>query len=394
MRRLLLTRWDPGVPEEVFRLMSLGSTDGVVCPGLRELRWEAYPGTISFRQLFLSTKLTTFALTDFDSFPEPPERGFSILRPVIAGLDTFPLQHLYLRWAIGGETSRQMEPIVSSAVLRCGSALKTLAVFSPVSDAAVQHIMQLPNLTTWYAANSPPRTLNLPLSDVFPQLDNLELVKEVSFGWLSFFTRTARHIPSGQDSNSSFNHGPIQRIARLGVFTTAIDAAFMSPIILFHELVFLRLSSACSVTRGCAFNLTDNNIAEIATALPRLREASFGTVCFANSCQTTAASLLSLSAHCRDLEVLQIHFNTANIRDDLEAVSADPRLDNLPSLRTCKVFRLVLSNAPYTIGKDDVVPVLRGFRRIFPSLTHITGECSSWGWGKLDRRLPEASPAC
>ena len=281
-----------------------------------------------------------------------------------------------------------MESAASSAVLRCGPTLEKLTIFSPLSDAAVQHIMQLPNLCNWYAVNGPPRTPNLPLSDIFPRLDRLSLAEEISLEWLTLFTTTARHTPSGQISHPPLKQGPIERLTDLVIFPKVIiDAAFMSPIILFHGLVILRLTVACYTVGGCAFNLTDDDIAEIAPALPCLVVAMLGIVCLENSCRTTVASLASLSEHCRGLQDLEIHFNTANLRNDLDAVSADPRLDSLPSLRTCDVFHLELSNAPYTISEDDVVPVLRGFRRVFPSLAGISG--SDDNWSLLSLRLPE-----
>ena len=303
-------------------------------------------------------------------------------------LDTFRLRDLQLEWWIPEDTRVHMESAASSAVLRCGPTLEKLTIFSPLSDAAVQHIMQLPNLCNWYAVNGPPRTPNLPLSDIFPRLDRLSLAEEISLDWLTLFTTTARHTPSGQISHPPLKQGPIERLTDLVIFPKVIiDAAFMSPIILFHGLVILRLTAACYTVGGCAFNLTDDDIAEIAPALPCLVVAMLGIVCLENSCRTTVASLASLSEHCRGLQDLEIHFNTANLPNDLDAVSADPRLDSLPSLRTCDVFHLELSNAPYTISEDDVVPVLRGFRRVFPSLAGISG--SDDNWSLLSLRLPE-----
>ena len=375
------------VPEEVFRLMSLGSTDGVVCPGLRKLHWKADPHTLPFHRLLLSSKLTALSLTYASS--RSPEKDISILQPVITGLDTFHLRDLHLQWCIHEEASRKMESAASSAVLRCGPALEKLVIFSPLSDAAIQHIMQLPNLITLCAVNGPPRAPTLSLSDIFPRLDYLSLAEEVSLEWLTFFTTTARRISSGHSSRPPPNRGPVQRLGALFTFPEVpVDIVFMSPIMLFHGLIYLRLTSACSTMGECAFNLTDDNVAEIAAALPHLGDAVFGTICSANSCQTTVASLVSFSARCRHLELLEIHFNTENLRNDLESVLADPRLDSLPSLRTCDIFRLCLSGAPYTLGGDDIVPVLKGFRRIFPSLTEISGRSASWE--ELNRRLPEA----
>ena len=284
-----------------------------------------------------------------------------------------------------------MESVASSVVLRCGPALEKLYISSPFSDTVVQHIMQLPNLDTWSAMTGPPRIPVLSQSVIFPRLEHLRLVSESSLAWLTFFTTTTRHTSLGQNPHTPSGHGPVPRLSDLRILSTVlIDAAFMSPIILFRELTSLKLSSACSkyliAASICAFSLTDDNIAEIATALPHLEVAVLGTVCSANSCQTTVTSLVSFSTHCRN-ERLEIHFNTTNLRNELESVSADPRLDSLSPHRTRDVFHLSLSSAPYTINEDGVVPVLKGFRRIFPSLTEISGFGISWV--ELNLRLQE-----
>ena len=388
MRRLIL-KWDCEIPEKVFHLLSLGATEGVLCPGLRRLRWEAYSHILPFYRLIISPTLTSLSLTYTSFFLESLEKELSIVQPVMMGLDTSSLQRLHLQLSIPKEASRQTESVVSSAVLRCGPALVNLAVFSPISDAAMQHIMQLPNLITWYAMNRPPMTLNLPLSNAFPRLDDLELVEEVSLEWLTLFTTTAHHASLEQNPHSPLNCGLVQRLDRLVTYPRVpVDAVFMAPILLFRGLVTLGLTSACyAPVPGCGFLLTDNDITEIATALPRLEEAVLGIVCSANSCQTTAAPLVSFSTRCRQLQHLEIHFKMKNLRHDLESVSADPRLDNLLSLQPRGVSHLSLSNAPYTINEDDVVAVLKRFRRIFPSLVEISGNDTSWG--ELNLRLRE-----
>jgi hypothetical protein len=376
MRRLTLNQ-DFDESEEIFPLMPSSWSDGVVFPGLRKLHWPDNPHTLPFHRLLLSPTLTTLSLKYY-SFGSS-EEDLSILRPVIMGLDTSHLRDLYLRWFVREEANRQMESVASCAVLRCGPALKGLGVSSSLSDAAVQHIMQLPNLSTWCASTGLPRTPNLSLSDIFPRLNYLTLAGEVSLEWLAFFTTTAHHISSGRGSHSSFNRGPVQRLCHLHISTgVPINAVLMSHIMHFRELTFLNLLSNCD-WEGCAFSLTDNDIAEITSALPRLVHAVLGMVCSANSCRTTVASLVSFSTQCRDLESLEVHFNTANLRNDLESVTADPRLDNLPSLRTSNDFHLSLTDAPLAIDDDDSVSVLSGFRRIFPSLVAIGGGEIPWG---------------
>ena len=390
MRRLVFYR-HAEIPTEVFHLVSLGSTEGVLCPGLRDLYFKADPYTLPFYRLFLSRKITRLSLTYSSLSRESPEKELSIIQPVIMGLDTFPLRYLRLSWQIRTKASMQVESVISSAVLRCGPALQKLYIFSPLSDAAVQHIMQLPNLDTWLAMNGPPRIPNLSLTGIFPKLNDLSLVSESSLEWLTLLTTAARHIPSDQNFHSPLNCGPVQTLSRLKVFPEVpINSVFVTPIMLFRELISLRLTSACpnglTAAPRCAFSLTDDNISDIAAALPRLEVASLGVTCSANTCQTTIASLVSFSTRCSNLELSEFHFNTTNLRNNLESVSADPRLDRLPSLRTHGIFRLSLSGAPYTISKDDVVPVLKGLRRIFPSLTRINGNDT---WEKLNSRLRE-----
>jgi len=58
----------------------------------------------------------------------------------------------------------------------------------------------------------------------------------------------------------------------------SVDAALMSPRMLFYGLVKLVLGSSCSRADGCTFSLTDDDATEIATALPNLVSAPFGLV--------------------------------------------------------------------------------------------------------------------
>lgn len=120
----------------------------------------------------------------------------------------------------------------------------------------------------------------------------------------------------------------------------------MSPVMLFHGLVRLRLESPCYIDK-CGFLLTDENVEEIATALPRLVNATFVRVCFHNSCETTVFSLVSLSVCCKNLEDLKIHFNMEYLRKELNSLSMDPRLNDLPSKFPEREFCLTVSRAPW-----------------------------------------------
>jgi len=136
--------------------------------------------------------------------------------------------------------------------------------------------MKLPKLTLWEAIVGPPRASDLDLSNTFPQLETLGLItEEISLEWISFFGAISRHTSSSQPSSRR----PVQKLSVLeSLVEVPIDAAFMSPIMQFHGLAKLWLNSSCFNANGCTFNLTDDDFVDIAIALPRLRDATFGCV--------------------------------------------------------------------------------------------------------------------
>ena len=273
-------------------MLSVNSPNEVLCPGLQVLNWTIYPETLPSYHLFLSPRLTHLTLTYSPSGAETSDEVLSGLVSVILALEPLFLRSLYLQWYIPAEASRRLESAVSSAVIRCGPSLTTLSLSTSLLGTAVQHIMYLPKLTFWRAMDGPPRGFDFSLSNAFPQLERLDLKTEESLEWIPLLGEIACRTPSGQPSS----RGPGQNLITLNSSVGArVDAAFVSPIREFHGLVNLTLGSSCSRARGCAFDLTDGDIAGIATALPRLQHADFGRACSANSCRTTVSSLVSLS---------------------------------------------------------------------------------------------------
>jgi len=73
----------------------------------------------------------------------------------------------------------------------------------------------------------------------------------------------------------------------------------------------------CSGVETCLFHLTDDDLENLAAALPHLESLRLGQPCNFGSCKTTVAALMSISVHCLDLTVLETHFNTLEIVGDL-----------------------------------------------------------------------------
>ena len=294
---------------------------------------------------------------------------------VILELNPSPLRFFQLHWSIPEEASQEMG-LVISFILRCGPALEALSVLTPLSDAVVQHIMQLPNLVWWSTMCDPPKTSNLSRTDIFPRLKVLELQgTPESLQWFPFFGESARFISSGQQS---FSREPTPMLTVLDSSVAApVDAALMSFIIPFRGLVILDLETPCSSTDRCAFDLTDDNVAGIAAALSNLHYARFGRVCHADACKTTVSSLVHLSVCCNNLGTLEIHFNTRNLHGDFKSMPEDPQLRDLYALPRCKLKSLKVSFAPLR-STEDYGELAKGFHFIFPSLRETTGVNPSW----------------
>ena len=147
----------------------------------------------------------------------------------------------------------------------------------------------------------------------------------------------------------------------------------------FRGLITLALRPPCFSSGGCAFDLTDNDIAETATASPNLEFITLGIVCPTKSCRTTVSSFLFLSIRCQNLEYLEIHFNTTNLPDDLESMPENPRLRDSCTLPRCQLTQFAVSHAPLWIEEDsDYGPLVAGFLGIFPSLCSILGGAVNW----------------
>ena len=119
------------------------------------------------------------------------------------------------------------------------------------------------------------------------------------------------------------------------------------------------MRSSCPSAGGCTFGLTDRDIAEVATTLPNLVDVSYRHVCPANSCRTNVSSLLFISTRCKYLTHLETHFNTTNLRDDLESTVESPRLRDSYALPECRLTNLSVSHAPLPIEEGTTAGCLQ-----------------------------------
>jgi len=162
-----------------------------------------------------------------------------------------------------------------------------------------------------------------------------------------------------------------------------IDVFFISAIRIFRNLVDLNVDSYCRGER-CAFELDDDNVTELAVALPQLESLLLGYPCDKNTCVAMVICLLHISVHSIKVEKLGIHFNATNIVGDLKAISVDPRFQEFLLLPRCQLQYLGVTKIPLVLDESDFETVLDGMRSIFPSLRGFSG---SNVWGELSRKM-------
>jgi len=147
---------------------------------------------------------------------------------------------------------------------------------------------------------------------------------------------------------------------------TPVDPRLLSSILSFRNLVALYVGNDyCDTDDICTFDLTDNDVGNLAVTLPSLMSLRLGEVCALNSCRTTIASLLSISTHCLGLTLLEIHFNTQSIAGDMRRLLDEGSGRDKPR---CELESLLVGCLPLRVGVGDVGIVAMGFADIFPCL--------------------------
>ena len=320
-----------------------------------------------------------------------PDDILPIVASTISALPVPALQHLIVHVGNCGVPPAYFEDSLSSVILRCGGSFTTFSSTIPLSDAAVNHLIHLPYLRTWHTEYPPPSYSDSSLPLVFPPLKELKLGEGASSGWVSLFKRLEGSVSSTQGTMPLSRAKESLKFLNFNDFSDLIiDVPFASVIREFRNLVRLKMGVHCH-NKGdngrCAFKLNDDDVAELAVALPRLKYLLLGHPCDNNACATTVACLLQISARCPWLQSLEIHFNTTNIVDDLTSVTADPRFQELRSRPKCVLTCLSVYRMPLALNESDLEIVADGMTDIFPHLERCEGV--GWIWDGLNRKIAQ-----
>ena len=396
--------WDLG--EGSFSKLRLNSPAGGWFPVLQDLQWSIAKSNLPHVDLFLSPHLKKISVHPPSSWYRHgiPRDVMSAIASTISALPTSALQCLRVfswgSWSL--RTYRaDFRDSISSLVLRCGPSLMEFGSTVPLSDAAVDHLIRLPHLHTCRIEGPPPSYSASHLPLVFSPLTELVLGEDTAYEWLSALGHLGGYVGPlskvrgslkslslpGPTLDASYIKKRRRSLESPNLPCPTIDASFASWIQIFHSLVYISIDHNCK--HQCHFELNNDNVTELAMALPQLESLSLGHPCPNNTCTTTVACLLSLSVHCIKLRSLEIHFDTTNITDDLRSIPSDPQFQELRSRPRCKLSFLDVHQMRLAIGELDLETVVNGMIDIFPFLGHCSVLACGAGWEELSERLKE-----
>ena len=379
--------------EETFNKLRLNSPPGGWFPALQDLSWCITTPNLPYADIFFSPHLKKIYIAPAESWnkTEFPPNILPTFTSTISALPTSNLQLLSVRVNDNGKLRSQFIDLASFIVLRCGPSLTVYDSTFPLSDAAANHLIHLPHLRTLCIDGSPPNYSATSSSLVFPSLERLTLGQGAPHGWLSLLERLDGGASTTQVATPSSKVKESLKFLNIEEDSGInIDTSLVSPIQSFRNLVNLSVEVHCNYDHDlgpCAFKLSNDNITKLAMALNQLEFLLLGHPCFENTCSTTVACLLPISAYCAKLEKLEIHFSTTNIVGDFKNIREDPRFKQLRSAPRCPLTRLGVYQTPLTLDEPGFETVAYGMIDIFPSLTFCEGFDKSWN--KLSDRIAD-----
>ncbi|KAF9786341.1 hypothetical protein BJ322DRAFT_1191412 [Thelephora terrestris] len=207
--------------------------------------------------------------------------------------------------------SPSTEEASSELLMRCNPYhLRKYNVDSPISAAALRHIIQLPSLEKFWLVVDTFRLLD-PLPVVLlPAIKNPVLT--------SIFVECSAADVAQLMEAFQLTAATCGIQERLQEFRVRSQEEFkISPEVItctlpFKNLMSLQVLSECSTVICQTFDLTDDHINLLTKAMPRLESLAIGEEPCRVPSQITFKSLYTISNWCTWLANLQIHFNPAS----------------------------------------------------------------------------------
>ena len=351
-----------------FRLLSNNlQENGPFFPNLYRLSFTIsyIPPDLDLSPLHRSPNLRIFTLTLYPG-AVINQKDLELFGKMIS---LFPPSLEYLV-VMGGRT--ELEPLsngLSSFVLGCGSSLVQFKIPVPLSNEAILRLIKLPNLKIWATSQGPHKGVK----SVPPSLKWFQIGSSEALGWIDILA--PRHkVGKGQNNSAPARPhttaGDNLESLEIGPGIT-VNSELLYYLLPFRKLTHLEVTGTC-VEGICNFGWTDDNIRDLAAALPCLQSLHLGFPCSSNTCKNTVASLVSISVNCSNLEDLRIHFNTKDIVSHMNRLIQEGTLDKRPKcnvvIKGLSVIPPRLKGTTDRINKKGKDCVAKGFRLIFPKL--------------------------
>jgi hypothetical protein len=302
---------------------------------------------------------------------------------------------------------------LSNRLLRLSAPLQEVITYHKISGEAAIHISQLSNLRmlgiSFRESNFtlPEATYIFPsLRCLYAQVDDnlgwLDLLKDMRAGlrYLSItwavdlvppqdFTQklvSALHASGAQDT---------LRVLRIHANRRwTISQATMAPLLSLRNLTTLEIHTPCH-PHICTFDLTDADVAQLASSLRKLETLILGGPrCTNPSPRFTMDSLFFLSKHCASLLELEVHFNAPQSRifDDSAFATDEGRvpIQNIFNRTTgdCGLRWLYVHDLPFPTVPNSVGIMTYFLIHLFPRLEVITRTGSiSESWTETQRGI-------
>ena len=360
-------------------------------PNLKSLDWYSATDTFVYISLFWSPRLTSLNVRVIPDIPN-----------VIPVLESLPVETLEELRFLDHSGDRTVQDTISYLVSRTTATLRSIEVSgSDLSDAAIRHIIQLPNLS-----DASVRFTNLnvraPSPDTsFPALRTLETGVDSKGGWM-YVLEDTRNLESivltalrpdevadvfGFLINKYF-HRTVYRLFLAVLGPCDLTLPLLTPLFNFGSLTMLTVTSPCDPVQ-CKSRLTDSALAQLAEALPQLVELFLGDVpCNSPAREVTLAGLLSLSVHCVHLKILQVHFSTLDIPTDIPDDVLSDSSNQVPlSPSHCRLSQLVVGSLPTpTFGRSPLI-IAYTLYQTFPRLSKILYANGGSPWKEVQEHI-------
>ena len=382
MHQLHVSEW-LAIGEDTSRILRLNSPAGGWFPTLQYLSWCISSHNLPYVDLSFTPRLKKISISLSPSWltSGTPHEVLPAIASAISVLPASALQLLLVDCGARRMPWALFKDSFSSVALRCGPSLTKFASPVALSDAAVDHLIRLPNLRALRIKGPPPGYYTLSRPSAFPPLVEFTLNERAAHGWLSLFEHLENRVsPTQPTTPLSKLKGSLKFLKVETLPGFIVDAPLTLPIRVFYNLVNLNVDVLCHFYSEdrCSFKLSNANITELTMVLPRLESLLLGHPCGENTCATTFACLVEISIHCVKLRRLEIYFNTTNIVEDLKKISADSRFQQLHSLPRCPLTRLDAYQTPLALDGSDFETVVHGMIGIFPSLEYCLGYEGIW----------------